>query len=324
METRMDLLWTGLETPTPEQGLAAIKVEGTNCWITKDADNSLGFVMVGVHQPTMVPRLSNIDFRFSSVKELDQSGVITELNRCLEVGLTVRRLLLYDCIRRMTKLNPLNTHLTPWLVYEQVIELVHDLLLFRLRKLWGQELFVLKLLLESASNEREWSGILSGWEAQGEARDIIDFRFHHLRGGTAIEVKTSTSGRIHHIRGMNQVTVPAGFHQGMLASVCIRFADGGAGKTCAQLIEEIESLIAINSPRAPELLALFGGRVNRRGNSCNDGRFEFLLADDVWWIAMEDVPKPRLSPSITQVEWVADVSDIPFNQSLTELIAVGE
>ena len=54
-----------LETPTPEQGLAAIKVEGTNCWITKDADNSLGFVMVGVHQPTMVPRLSNIDFRFS-------------------------------------------------------------------------------------------------------------------------------------------------------------------------------------------------------------------------------------------------------------------
>ena len=229
---------------------------------------------------------------------------------------------------RMAEIEPSGKYTSDTMVgiLEQVIELVRRPTPLPTKEevvgAWG-ELFVLKLLLESASNEREWSGILSGWEAQGEARDIIDFRFHHLRGGTAIEVKTSTSGRIHHIRGMNQV-VPAGFHQGMLASVCIRFADGGAGKTCAQLIEEIESLIAINSPRAPELLALFGGRVNRRGNSCNDGRFEFLLADDVWWIAMEDVPKPRLSPSITQVEWVADVSDIPFNQSLTELIAVGE
>ena len=109
METRMDLLWTGLETPTPEQGLAAIKVEGTNCWITKDADNSLGFVMVGVHQPTMVPRLSNIDFRFSSVKELDQSGVITELNRCLEIRLnrSCDPLLLMTVFNRMAEIEPL-------------------------------------------------------------------------------------------------------------------------------------------------------------------------------------------------------------------------
>ena len=142
-------------------------------------------------------------------------------------------------------------------ILEQVIELVRRPTPLPTKEevvgAWG-ELFVLKLLLESASNEREWGGILSGWEAQGEARDIIDFRFHHLRGGTAIEVKTSTSGRIHHIRGMNQVTVPAGFHQGMLASVCIRFADGGAGKTCAQLIEEIES--NYHCPRAPEMLCL--------------------------------------------------------------------
>jgi hypothetical protein len=120
---------------------------------------------------------------------------------------------------------------------------------------------------------------------------------------------------------MNQITKPEGFSQGLLASLRTRFVDDGAGKTCIQLVEDIKFLVAEESPEAPELLALLEGRIERRGISCIDDRYEILLVDDVRWISMVDVPKPVYSPLITQVEWVADVSDVSFTQSLTELIA---
>ena len=87
MPDRMDLLWSKLETPASEQGLAAIKIKGTNCWITKNAQDALGFVMVGVHEPTAPPRLTNIEFQYFGIKQLYHGGEITNLSKCLEVSL---------------------------------------------------------------------------------------------------------------------------------------------------------------------------------------------------------------------------------------------
>ena len=118
---------------------------------------------------------------------------------------------------------------------------------------------------------------------------------------------------------MNQVTVPAGFHQG--TRFCLHpFADGGAGKTCAQLIEEIESLIAINSPRAPNCL-----------RSLEDVSIVVaipaMMADLSFCLqTMSGGSQWRMSQNRgylhQSLRWNGLTSDIPFNQSLTELIAV--
>ena len=61
--------------------------------------------------------------------------------------------------------------------------------------------------------------------------DIIDFRVLDVATGLAIEVKTGTGDRHHHIGGVNQITVPEDYAEGYIASVLAREVSPAAGKT---------------------------------------------------------------------------------------------
>ena len=61
--------------------------------------------------------------------------------------------------------------------------------------------------------------------------------------------------RIHHLHGMEQVSLPEGFNHGVLASLCI---EAEQGVSCKSILDSIEAL-SLGSPdekrRIDELLA---------------------------------------------------------------------
>jgi hypothetical protein len=177
---------------------------------------------------------------------------------------------------------------------------------------WG-EMEILRILVSRASTPTDRKRIISGWEANGSGRDIIDLRFPHSSGGIAMEVKTSTSSRSHHINGMGQVTIPETYAKGFIASMLIREGDISSGLTAAGLLRQLEDLAMGTDGQVGEYLEKLGERVAIRGAECTDDRFHFFTGEvSLRLIEMALVPKPILEGGVSDVEWTADVSSIGF------------
>lgn len=311
-------VWDSLSKPKKQDGYRAEQVVGTNCWVFKNYEGQLGFLMSGVQTPTRPPNLEHFEILERGEKEVHRNGEMYTLNRCLEIHLdpSCDAELLTMVLDRMKDHQPSGQYSTDLLM--TVIQQVQHM--FKKSKrpprkeevigAWG-ELKFLQLCLSSTDNVSEKRRRLNGWEAEGDGRDIIDFRYPHFEEGVAIEAKTSTSGRVHHINGTDQVTVPEECGQGWLASILIRETDGSSGHSCAQLVDEIEKSFNGSEEETSDLLRIFHSKLDMRGICCYDERFYFIMPEgDLRLIDMRFVPKPRVSPEIKSIEWEVDVENV--------------
>ncbi len=308
--------WNSLTTPTQEGAFSASAVRGTNAWVFKDHQGALGLLLSGIRFPRSIPRLENISIIEVREKNLHQFGSVTTLRNCMEVRLdpSCDADLLTSILDRMREASP-DGHYSSELLLEVIQEVIK--LVKRPPRLptkeevigaWG-EMELLRRLISDAQSASTRRRILAGWEANGNGRDIIDLRFPHASGGTAIEVKTSTTSRTHHINGMGQVTVPEGQSNGLLASLHIREADGTHGTTTEQLCHHLETLAIGSEEEVKDYLSLLVNKLELRGRGCLDDRFCFAsTSTSLRLIDMSDVPKPILEGGVVDVEWTADLS----------------
>jgi len=307
--------WGRLKTPK-EGSYSTETIPRTNVCIFKDHLGSMGLLLSGVRPPHRTPRLENISFTMKEEKHLVQGDRVTKLRDCLEVNLgsgfdPELMLRILEAMQRRSK----DAHYSS----EMLIEVIHDVLeMFRrppklptkeeVIGAWG-EMEVLRMLVSRATSHRDRMRIISGWEANGSGRDIIDLRFQTPLGRIAIEVKTSTSSRSHHINGMGQVTVPENYARGFLASILIREGDSSMGLSSADILAKLERAATGSDDEQDEYLRKLKERVQLRGEECTDDRYFFFTGDpSLRLIDMGDVPMPTVQDNVSEVEWVADVS----------------
>ena len=309
-----------MSTPTVEQQLSAKRVSSTNCWIFKNPDGALGFLMTNVHEPVKYPELKNIDFLFVPIKILHFNGRNIELSRCLEIHLDPEcdSELLTMVFDRMEDFQPDGKY-TSELMIKTLNNAIN--LLQRPKRppskeevigAWG-ELVILFSLIKTSSNHSEKIRMINGWESEGRQRDIIDFRLPFFEGGTVNEVKTSTVSREHHIHGLNQLVIPEGFESGWLTSILIRETDGSTGLTCLDLLDKIMNLFEGSEDEIIQQITTLEFKIGNRGIACRDSRYYFMLTNDsLRKIQMTEVPVPTGSSEIIEIEWLVDVSNLDF------------
>lgn len=308
--------WDSLRTPEDEGALAASAVRGTNAWIFKDHQGALGILLSGIRFPGQFPQLENISLIEVREKNLHQFGSVTTLRNCLEVHLdpSCNADLLTSILDRMQEESS-DGHYTSELLLEiiqEVIELVKRPSVppskAEVMGAWG-EMEILRLLISDAQSAEARRRILSGWEASGDGRDIIDLRFPFAAGGIAIEVKTSTISRTHHIKGIEQMVVPERYKNGFLASLHIREVDATHGTTTKDLSNLLEILAIGSEEEIQNYLSLLENKLKLRGKGCLDDKYYFALTEtSLRLIDMADVPKPILESGVMDVEWTVDVS----------------
>ena len=310
--------WSRLRRPGDGDGLAASPVRDTNCWIFKDYQGALGFLMSGVPEPSNPPKLSHIEMVHLPEKMVHEGDSVLSLRRCLEIHLdpSCDADLLVAILDRMADHEPSGRYTTD-LLMTVIGQLLH--LVKRPRRpprkeevigAWG-ELMLLHRMTRSGCNPSEAQRRFTCWEAEGNARDIIDFRFPHIDGGIAIEAKTSTTGREHHINGTGQITVPESFETGLLASIAIRETDGTSGHTCAGIVTAIEeSFLGDENERAGQMRTLHS-KLEMRGQCCYDERFSFILPDGgIKLFEMGAVPRPSAPADVSDMEWTANLENV--------------
>lgn len=323
--------WEALPLPVGKDVYSAAKIESTNCWLFKTEEKGLGLLMVGVNEPVNLPNLKYFQFLFLFEKVLALPGSEHRLNRCLEIHLdnSCDAELLTLVFNRMHELEPMG-HFSSELmitILQQMMQLVS------LQKLppskeevigvWG-ELHVLERLLKGAGNPSDALRRIIGWETVGPSRDIIDFRVLDVASGLAIEVKTTVGNRLHHIGGVNQITIPEGYEEGFIASVRVREVSPAAGRNCKQVVDDLLSnLLGTSNQIKSQRFALLQ-KINERGHECLDERYFFTTEhDSLRLINMVEMERPIHTQNLTSLEWVASVEDLPFVSEHCELANSG-
>ena len=312
--------WDLLKIPSEEQGLSASKVRNTNCYVFKTPKNELGFLMVGVSEPSDFPDLENVTYAYHPEKILDREGSQIILNRCLELYLdsSCDAELLTMLFDRMKDYQPNGKYTTNLML--QILRLTMSLVKRNKKKpskqevigAWG-ELWILFGLVQSSQNSNQSVRRINGWESEGSGRDIIDFRVHDIKTGIAFEVKTSISARKHHIHGMNQITLPESFSEGYIVSILAKETSPAMGLSCKQLVDRItKSFQGSQSDKQNQKLA-FEQKLENRGAECLDDRFSFSCdKNSIRFIDVNEVPKPSVTPEITDIEWASDLDSSDY------------
>jgi len=175
---------------------------------------------------------------------------------------------------------------------------------------WG-ELNILHMLLNSTNSAATQRAILAGWE--GETRQKLDFKFIYAM--QVLEIKTTMSDkRIHHLHGIDQVTIPPGFDYGALASLCVQT---GRGFTCAQFVKLIKVAATGTETEIEKFGELLATRILVRGRTlCEDERFSFeLIENGLQYCELDNVPKPGEAEGVTPIEWLSDLTDVEMMKS---------
>ena len=319
--------WENLPLPVGKDVYSAAKIDGSNCWLFKTEEKGLGLLMVGVNEPVNLPKLRHFEFLYLFEKVLALPGSEHRLKKCLEIHLdnSCDAELLTLVFNRMHELEP-KGHFSSELmiaILQQMIQLV------KLEKrppskeevigAWG-ELHVLERLLKGAENASDALRRIAGWEAAGPSRDIIDFRVLDVATGLAIEVKTGTANRHHHIGGVNQITVPEDYAEGYIASVIAREVSPAAGRNCKQVVDDLLSNMKGTSDQIKNQRFTLLQKINERGHECLDERYFFIAEHDALrLIKMEDMERPVHTENLTALEWTASVEDLPFISKHAEL-----
>jgi len=168
---------------------------------------------------------------------------------------------------------------------------------------WG-ELYVMLYLLRSSTDHQTQLAILRGWE--GEKREKIDFRFARAR--QAMEIKsTLAEERHHHMHGLEQVTVPDGFLEGSLASICMVEQPG---QSCADLVASIKGVAIGTEDEILRFQEELQRRIRVRGKECGDERFFFEISEHgMRFFDFAAVPCPEATDRMVPLEWIAKLSD---------------
>ena len=294
------------------------QVSGTNSYLTKSFDGSMGLYLIDVTDQLPSRRYKHLNITMHRKKEVVKSGKKTLILRNVlflqsdhEVSPTALTLILELLHER----EPSGQFTASNMI--EVLDEVEELLR-RPRSLpqkedvvgaWG-ELYILRLLLQNTSIPELQRKIIAGWE--GETREKLDFRFLHAE--QALEIKTTMSSeRIHHLHGLEQITIPAGFEHGAVASLCV---DADQGYTCEHLLTSIEKLSVGNEKEKFEYSKLLSKRVLVRGQQlCEDNRYHFELSvDGLKFFDFSNVPSPGSVENVIPIEWLSDLSN---SQSLT-------
>jgi hypothetical protein len=305
--------WTKMSLPPNQDALTIKPVSGTNAYLAKDYNGSLGLFLRDVSDSLPRRNYKHIEIEIHARKNLHIPGRgIQNLTNCL--------ILMSDSHISSAALSlvleGLHDHCPSGIFNAtsliQVLDEVEELL----RKpksppskeevagAWG-ELYVLKMLIQSTQDPETQRLILAGWE--GEIRDKLDFRFSYTL--LALEIKTTMSNnRIHHFHGIEQVSIPDGYRYGILASLCVEVDEG---ITCLQLITQILSLTKGSEANKERFTELFDRRRVIRGPSCEDDRFVFQLArNGLSFYEFSNVPTPGEKEGVTPIEWLSDLKDI--------------
>ena len=309
--------WDSLSPPKVENKKSVINVKGTNAWLFKDYLGTMGFLLSGVSLNEKFPNFENLKIFNKKEKLVEQSGMPNlRLKNCLEIHLEpfCDSNLLVRILDTLSNEEPSGRFDSSLLldVIKRVLELVK-----RPQKppskqevigAWG-ELLLLHSFIKSSDSQYQQSRLIMGWEASPTNRSIIDFMFPFLGNGIAMEVKTSSTGRIHHFHGIPQVTVPEGFNHGMVASLVI-LENESTGKTCADLVSSIKEIFIGTESEIATITGDFVKKLLTRGSATFDERFRFISNESsLRFVEMPDVPRPILSPGVKDVEWTAELEN---------------
>ena len=309
--------WNNLPVPENPGKKSVMNVSGTNAWLFKDYFGAMGFLLSGVSSKVKFPKFENLQIKNRNQKIVERPGLPdTRLNSCLEINLEpfCDSMLLIRILDTMTNEEPSGRFESSLLldVINRVLQLVKRLPPLPPKQevvgAWG-ELWLLLGSIKSAGSHYDQSRLINGWESSPTNRAIIDFLFPHLVNGLAIEVKTSTSGRIHHFHGYPQVSIPEGFNHGWIASIYI-VENQGHGKKCADLVSLIQQEFVGTDIEVATIFGQFTKKVLTRGPACLDERFGFNVnSESLKFVKMEEVPRPILSPGVKDVEWTSELDD---------------
>ena len=310
-------VWDSIPLPTVIGNSNQDEILGTNARVFKDSDGSLGLLISDLKTRPDVPKFENLEIDYRHEKILNVPGSPSRnLRNCIEVRLdpSCDSDLLASILGRMHEIEPSGGFSGELLfeVIEEVVEIVRKPPRPPSKEevigAWG-EMYLLHRFVSDSESADDKIKVLSCWESDGAARDIIDFRFPYASGGTSIEVKTSISERTHHINGISQVTVPDGYSNGLLGSLLITETDGSSGKTACELLADLRALIPDSHERFDDFQGTLGSKVSIRGPECLDERYFFSAREGALRLIPEtSVPKPTIGTGVTEVEWVADVS----------------
>jgi len=308
--------WRALQPPPDPSTQSAARVGVTNAWVFKTFPGGFGLMLTGVAPPQTAPPFRNLKLSYKPDRIIRQLGREWNVTRCLEIELdpSCDPDVLATILDRLADAEPSGAFTTQSLItiLKQVVELVRPPPLPPSKEavigVWG-ELRLLEMLIARAPSAESHARIVSGWESEGHPRDIIDFRYPST--GVAIEVKTSVAGRIHHLNGVDQVTMPQGFRAGLLASFLIRETDTGEGRTCADISRDICDRASTDHSKRSAAEGIFRRKQEARGREALDARFRFTDEGlSLLLFPMESVPRPLIPPRVNDVSWTADLSEI--------------
>ena len=305
-------LWGIMSTPPSIDAITIRPVPQTNAYLAKYFDESFGLFLRDITDYVPSRSYKHIEIKMKPAQQITIPGRGNRiLNNCLilqadnEIKAPLLSLIL-DCLHdeepsgQFTALNLIS-------VLDDVEELMRrpkkPPTLQEVAGAWG-ELYVLRLLVNNSNNHSRQLEILKGWE--GETREKLDFRFLFSR--LVMEIKsTITSERVHHLHGIEQVTIPPGFEDGYVGSLILHYDQG---ITTLELVNTIQNSLEGTSEEKRRFQELLERRILLRGEACNDDRFSFELArNGLSFFKFEEVPKPGEADGVSSVEWLSDLTN---------------
>jgi hypothetical protein len=304
--------WEKMVKPENSESISISPVNGTNAYLTKSFDGSMGLFLSDIND--LIPRrkYEHLEIEKIQKKELKlprKSKFIIHNVLFLNADHEINSSSLSLILEALHEKEPSGQFTAKNLI--SVLDEVEEILrrpkslptIEDVAGAWG-ELYILRMLLQSAPTPHLQRKIVAAWE--GEKREKLDFRFFH--SNQALEVKTTMSvNREHHLHGIEQVTIPPGFDSGALASLCVEVGDGN---TCSDLVNLIYSHGIGNAEEVAKFRGILTKRLGLRGAACLDERYSFRLTKNgLKFFDFEEVPSPLKVEGVTAIEWLSDLTN---------------
>lgn len=304
--------WQKMSTPPSKDTITICPIPETNAYLAKYFDESFGLFLTDITDKIQKRAYKHIEINFKKQQQISIPGKMNRIaDNCLilQSDTEIKTPLLSMILDFLHDEEPSGNFTASNLI--SVLDDVEELIrrpkslptLQEVAGVWG-ELYILKMLLHNSTNHQRQIDILRGWE--GEIREKIDFRFLFCK--QVLEIKTTvTDKRIHHLHGIEQVTIPPGFDSGALASLLI---ETGHGITNSSMIDSIRKCFKGSSEEIRKCLELLETRIMLRGDGCVDDRFPLELAQNgLAFFKFESVPAPTHVDGVLSVEWISDLTE---------------
>jgi hypothetical protein len=297
--------WDKMTLPKPGAKMM-LQYYSTNLWIFKTSDKKFGFLISGT--------IGQLKYNYKNILTSWQPHFIDnknniKLENCLviEASKNIDSKLFCTNISSLFEIQDKN-HLFKVHEIEEALRKIEDITLKQSDEfnqvigVWG-ELYLINEFIKITKSEEGKLELIESWEGV-ETRSKIDFNFKSRK--TKIEVKTTIEPiRIHHLNGLDQVSVGPNF-KGFLASFCINPDDEGI--TCNDLVNNIKR----NIPKA--YLSVFESKLTIRGNVCYNTKYQFVInsSKELQFFDFDRVPKPMIEDGVGKIQWDAVLENKQF------------